>query len=46
MVLMNDVGGIRMNKVLIDMLIKQAEEAQKAGDYRKENNACKKLYNL
>ena len=43
---MNDVGGIRMNKVLIDMLIKQAEEAQKAGDYRKENNACKKLYNL
>ena len=35
-----------MNKVLIDMLIKQAKEAQEAGDYRKENNACKKLYNL
>ena len=35
-----------MNKVLIDMLIKQAEEGHKAGDYKKEHSAYQKLFIL
>ena len=35
-----------MNLFLIDNLIKQAKEAHKVGNYRKENNAYQKLYNL
>lgn len=38
------MGGIRMNKILIDNLFKQAEEAHKVGNYIKEKNAYKKLY--
>ena len=33
-----------MNKILIDNLFKQAEEAHKVGNYIKEKNAYKKLY--
>ena len=35
-----------MNQLLVDNLIKQADKEHKAGNYRKENNAYKKLYNL
>ena len=35
-----------MNKFLVDKLIKQAKEADKAGNYIKAKNAYKKLYNL
>ena len=35
-----------MNNFLVDNLIKQAKEADKAGNYIKAKNAYKKLYNL
>ena len=40
------LGGIHMNKFLVDNLIKQAKEADKAGNYIKAKNAYQELYDL